>query len=660
MATIYAVLVGIDDYPGRPLAGCVNDVKAFMDYLKSMPGEQSSLIARVLTAPGASSPDQLPTRANIIKAFEIFEDAKSGDSCIFYYSGHGSYSNAPAEFESSNGRVQSFVCHDSRQPGGKDLMDKEMGFLIWKTVTARPDIHFVAITDCCHSGSIVRAIDNKAVTERLMMNDGHVPARVEDYLGFDVTVGKERPYEVVAGPSRKVNTRQGPHIHLAASRNNQTSKELMIDGIIRGAFTYSLLKVLYASGGGLSYLDVMEQTQASVKNLVPGQDPDISVNGDLPPSEKEKVFLGQKYAGANPKYLVYYDLKYGWSLKGGLVHGISKGDIVRIEGVCKTIVTGFSSADTSIILGKLELGRQDKTYFAEVDRQPNQALTVSLASDIEPAVGDWIRQARVDAPSPFVSLLPEQLGRLIIRSKLDGLTYLTLPGSDAPYFIPLKVDSPGSGIDFLQRVEKVGRWMHLLAFNNPRQDLTREHYSIRLFITGQIVDYSPKSLEELKEIEHVNDLCYRKKDQDWDPPAFRLVIKNNTDGTLYITAAYLGFDYSIQPSQFQLLELGPCMEKALSYVGKGGLPQEVVKVRLDTKYQELGYTDITEYLKLFVSTQKIDVRRLKQAGLETPPVKAVATRGPRSLGGEEEESKELAAGSWRTETIGFRIIRPSH
>jgi hypothetical protein len=125
MSNIYALLVGINHYPQKPLAGCINDVNAFKDYLTAGYGlhpsrQEQHLFIMTLTD---ADPGQ-PTRRNLIDAFCFFDDVKDGDSCLFYYSGHGSFSMAPAEFQTDNGYAQSFVCLDSRLPGGRDLMDK--------------------------------------------------------------------------------------------------------------------------------------------------------------------------------------------------------------------------------------------------------------------------------------------------------------------------------------------------------------------------------------------------------------------------------------------------------------------------------------------------------------------------------------------------------
>ncbi|GAB2898238.1 hypothetical protein GCM10027074_76690 [Streptomyces deserti] len=45
MRTVYALFVGIDDYPGRPLRGCVNDVREAEGWLRRQDGLRAEIRA---------------------------------------------------------------------------------------------------------------------------------------------------------------------------------------------------------------------------------------------------------------------------------------------------------------------------------------------------------------------------------------------------------------------------------------------------------------------------------------------------------------------------------------------------------------------------------------------------------------------------------------
>src|SRR5688572_1666437 len=401
MATIYALLVGINNYPSSPLKGCINDVKAVKEYLEEIHNKSKgrSLKIKILT----DEEKIKPTRQNLIGSFSFFADAEKGDFCLFYYSGHGSFIVAPKEFEADSGFLQSFVCIDSRIPGGKDIIDKEMSFLFWKAMIDKPEVTFLAITDCCHSGTITKAMNAGSVTDRMTScRSDNVHSTLKEYLGFDEEVNGQKGYEL--NSSDKYVVKPAKHIHLASSKDNQTSKELDIDGVRRGIFTHSLLKILYNTGGQISYKELIEQTSAIVRNTVREQEPDININGSLAGDEKDKFFLSGENAVSDPRYLVYHDPKYGWCIKAGSMHNVTKGDKIIIENVCKTVVTGSPSPDLSIIMGKLELGSRDKSYYAKVIRQPNQSLKVSFSDEVSTAVKKLLLDTQLPAPSSFVSL----------------------------------------------------------------------------------------------------------------------------------------------------------------------------------------------------------------------------------------------------------------
>ena len=110
---IYALLVGIDDYP-KPvtsLKGCINDVIAIEEYLESrVETEEFKLNLKTLR-------DEEATRQAIIDGFrEHLCQANSNDVALFYYSGHGSRENAPPEFWNfqPDKLNETLVCYDSR------------------------------------------------------------------------------------------------------------------------------------------------------------------------------------------------------------------------------------------------------------------------------------------------------------------------------------------------------------------------------------------------------------------------------------------------------------------------------------------------------------------------------------------------------------------
>src|SRR6185436_4850300 len=121
MSRIYALLVGINDYPGDigKLQGCVNDVENVHDYLTGIPEEAAVVVLK----------DHEAKRDNLIGQFRNhLGRAGKDDVALFHYCGHGANSPAAPEFREFDlrGKDQGLVCIDSRLSNETwDFADKE-------------------------------------------------------------------------------------------------------------------------------------------------------------------------------------------------------------------------------------------------------------------------------------------------------------------------------------------------------------------------------------------------------------------------------------------------------------------------------------------------------------------------------------------------------
>ena len=127
------------------------------------------------------------TRDQVISGFDFFGAATDGDICLLYYSGHGSRVESLEGMTAlaPNGVLHSMVCHDSRAEGGMDLVDKELSYLIWKTVEGK-DVHFVSIMDCCYAKTNTRWYeDNGILVQDRMHGHRHGIRPLEKFLGHE-------------------------------------------------------------------------------------------------------------------------------------------------------------------------------------------------------------------------------------------------------------------------------------------------------------------------------------------------------------------------------------------------------------------------------------------------------------------------------------------
>lgn len=94
--TVYAFLVGIDQYqsPVPPLRGCVNDITAVHEFLKSRVAIDGKGLETLVLL------NEQATVQAVIDGFRNFlKRAEKGDVALFYYGGHGSQAIVPAGLE---------------------------------------------------------------------------------------------------------------------------------------------------------------------------------------------------------------------------------------------------------------------------------------------------------------------------------------------------------------------------------------------------------------------------------------------------------------------------------------------------------------------------------------------------------------------------------
>ena len=128
-----ALVVGIDDYPFGPLAGCVADAKAVAALLDRHHDGTKNFDVRKLTAP-----PQAITRAVLREAItDLF--GRPAEVALFYFSGHGSENDLGGYLVTPDAQV-----YDEGVPMTDVIA------LANKSVVSES----IIIVDCCHSGHL--------------------------------------------------------------------------------------------------------------------------------------------------------------------------------------------------------------------------------------------------------------------------------------------------------------------------------------------------------------------------------------------------------------------------------------------------------------------------------------------------------------------------
>ncbi|RBL93040.1 caspase family protein [Chitinophaga flava] len=634
MSNIFVLLVGIDKYSDFPLNGCVNDTTAMESFLQKSFSDDE-LKVKILT-------DTEATRNNLIASFSFFDDAKDGDTCLFYYSGHGSRMPAPKDLDNEGDPyVQTFVCFDSREAEGRDLIDKEVAFLIRKA-TQNKKIDFIAITDSCFSGGVTKGAseDSDSKKYRRVSPSPKNINSVKDYHGFD-----EDSYDRTRDGRLKV--KKGPHLHLAASSPTELSAEILLDGKIQGVFTHCLLKILETENREINYRSLMDRVKGNVKNTVKDQTPEMHLIGDISPDDQQHIFLTRNKIVNQNRYTVSFDTSYDWCVNAGPWQNVMEGDqlILQDKSHSKLNVLKAVRPDQSQITKPSHIQDKSVQIPALVERKDLRTTAITLHIDITPEARQHLLNAADEFNSAYFHLTSEPNGLYQIKQTNNGDLIFVRTQEDKLIDTPKTVDNRDSALELLSNLEKVLKWEQMKKLENPDSTL-KNVYKIRLF------KLHSSEREEITDPFAINDLWW--KGDDWEMPSIEIELENLSSHPLYASFAYLNVEYGVKADFFDNdMKLQPRDTKKVILKTHGGDTTKI-PLHIDKELLSKGYFEITEYLKIFIGTSRIDTERYAQENLgatnEKSDITNTITKGP-YIG-------PPVSDSWDVALLGFRIIHP--
>ena len=611
---IYALLVGIDNYPApvSPLKGCINDVIAIEEYLRSrVKTEGWNLHLKTLK-------DEQATRQAIIDNFrQHLCQANSNDVALFYYSGHGSREPAPPEFWhlQPNRLNETLVCYESRLPGGWDLADKELAKLISEVAQKNP--HMTLIFDCCHSGSGTRdpfqetAVREYATDERSRPLDSFIfsPEEIQHLISSDKqTSGWNLP--------------RGQHILFASCQDSETAKEYRADGEHRGAFCYFLTQTLQQTQGNLTYRDLFKRTNALVRSKIKQQSPQLEA---IDTRDLEQLFLGGAIRDRHPYYTVSYHKQYGWVIDGGAVHGVPRRDgsetmhlalfSIETQGqdlrklsnkIGEAQVTEVLPQLSKVTISNVTNLDQEQTFKAVITSLPLPPKGVRFAGDAEGV--QFLQQALQtitdnNQPSLYVREVSDSEKAEFKVLACNGEYIITRPADGLPIVNQIQGYTKDSAIKVIQRLEHITRWTNLSELSSPANSRIRPD-AIKMEI------YQGDKVLSDGEI-HLN--YYQDDSGKWNKPAFKVKLKNTSNETLYCALLDLTEQFAINAGFFEAgyVKLEPNQE-AWALGGKS------IRASVPQELWEQGIIEYQDILKLIVCTAEFDATLLEQDKLDLP------------------------------------------
>ena len=244
-----AVVVGINDYApigngGPDLNGCINDARDMANTLVICGFTPANV--RILT-------NQNATKANMISYLNwLLKGSVSGDSLVFYYSGHGTrVANIGSDLE-VDGLDEAICPHDYATAGV--LRDDDFKALF---DTLKPGVNLEVIFDCCHSGTGTRKMSLGLEGFPLNESPRFIPPMLEDEFYFNFSKDLEeksvnKSSETTKKSKSLVTVKELNHVIWAGCKDNQVSMEGDVGGLTRGYFTYNFCKILRATSGNVT------------------------------------------------------------------------------------------------------------------------------------------------------------------------------------------------------------------------------------------------------------------------------------------------------------------------------------------------------------------------------------------------------------------------
>lgn len=256
----YAVLVGINDYPGNDndLVTCTEDVGLMKQLLVGSWGFEEENVVTIL--------DEAATRDRIAGAVanHLAQAGKDGVA-VFYFSGHGLQLGFNALISGdrdpeADGSDEALAMWDADGRSGAVIIDDELGAML----SDLPTDNLLAILDTCHSGTGSRGgpVDLDALDKRLVLVDGAAatyPAPTEALVDLAGTNAS-----AVDNPTRPLN-----HVLLAAAAPDQTAlspRHTWRDIESRASlFTYFLIKEIKKAGADTTFDIVLEAVRDRIR-----------------------------------------------------------------------------------------------------------------------------------------------------------------------------------------------------------------------------------------------------------------------------------------------------------------------------------------------------------------------------------------------------------
>lgn len=667
MSNIYALLIAIDEYASNPLSGCVRDSEDVAEYLQHSIKPERLMLHTLHNAAA--------TKNGIVSGFLDHLGQATADDVVFvHYSGHGSREDADPLFWEicPDYKNEVIVPADSLTADGyllDPLADKELRWLIHQVAQKNP--HIAIMMDCCHSGGGTRNLSPN-VKSRFTGNRNTHSRDIDQFVFAQPRYGGKMN-QVIDPNSNRFILPNGRHVQLAGCRNNQTAKELAVDGQQRGIFTYSILDILKNTGGNVSYRDLIKLATTRVVNRVSDQIPQIDA---IRADDDLNMFLLGGAKRSVQYYLLRNDAATGWNIDAGSIHGIvppDKGE--TIIGIINANADTNATDAPITMRAKITAVQPDKSSIQFIDGTPTlEGYHARLVSAPLPPLRVRLLAEKANSAiqREAVALLRTAMAKeklyLAEIGECDDSDYwvyayehegeqkyrITRQDVDRPVSKQQTVFSKDTAAKVIEELVQIARY-HRVAnlFNANTTFVSPNNPKLELF---EIINGVEQQLNTAQGEVRLN---YRYVGGQWVVPTIRIKLTNNTMRRLWCSVLDLAANFEITNDLLPKQRLEPG-ESIFLFDGQSIEPE------FPEALGAMGINEVRSIMKLFASTEEFDSSLFNLKGLEWATSKRATSSGNTldtllqraNARGTFKPPKPAVFSDWTTDQLTICITKP--
>ncbi|KAF4983465.1 hypothetical protein FZEAL_1194 [Fusarium zealandicum] len=624
----YAILVGINAYPDKPLKGCVRDIENVRSLLQQ---HKPPVQIKVFTA--TSNPNgedlgpiedtkSLPTHSNVTAALEhITFNAQRGDRVYIHYSGHGTQVERKSAFSNTSTRDLALpLLHGDRGGGTRCLGGHQLGMKL--NAMVNKGLVVTLVLDCCFAASVYRQ-------DRL--NVRFLPPSPE--YGLDFTDDGDKTIEsaeetssayrdVSMTPSWLIDPKG--YAVLSGCDSHEEATEVILKGESYGALSHHLYLTLGDNGLNRRHKDIHRRLCVKFRESALNQSPKLYGN-------KDQCFFGQPEIESTVETISLVRDGQNLLLQAGRAHGISDGDELilypstlsnRDPGLPTNIIAAtVDSAQpltSTLVLGGTPNSSTLINWVAELrTRSCLRGFPVSLSENLH-RTDEWLKT--LDMRS-LMTRGPAEDQPFAFHVGLVDKEYTILNGSGQQVMNlpPMPQDLVGSD-DVSAVIEHLTRYQLVKSLRNdsPADDFQN---SFDINIVNPAGDYfAPGCVIEVEQ-------------NDSKKPMFELQVRNRGHKFLYVFVYDMGPFWQIEDIFCGGYE---SLSPPNSSKGFSGVYKKKMRTTVPQQMREKGSQQCDDILKVFITSQPTSFDLLDLPKIGHPSQKQSGDRSSR-LGGDGPE-----------------------